>query len=101
MISDPKALQYIYQATGYQFQKQAERRAISEAISGKGIIWADGRKTGSIGVWQLLIPFVLFLQGMITRDTAKSYYPGLAVLNPRLLHQFLPAMRRRYAKSTH
>ncbi|KAJ3575283.1 hypothetical protein NP233_g1211 [Leucocoprinus birnbaumii] len=42
MISDPKALQYIYQTTGYQFQKQAERRAISEAISGKGIIWADG-----------------------------------------------------------
>lgn len=44
MISDPKALQYIHQTTGYHFQKQPERRAISETISGKGIIWADGSK---------------------------------------------------------
>ncbi|KAF9450103.1 cytochrome P450 [Macrolepiota fuliginosa MF-IS2] len=42
MISDPKALQYIYQTTGYHFQKQPEKRAISEIIAGRGIIWADG-----------------------------------------------------------
>ncbi|KAF9010659.1 cytochrome P450 [Cyathus striatus] len=42
LISDPKALQYIYQTSGYNFPKQYSRREISKLISGKGISWAEG-----------------------------------------------------------
>ncbi|KAF5375503.1 hypothetical protein D9615_009187 [Tricholomella constricta] len=42
LISDPKALQYIFQTSGYNFPKQPERREISRIVSGKGILWADG-----------------------------------------------------------
>jgi len=42
MVSDPKALQYIFQTAGYRFGKQPEKREISILLSGKGIIWADG-----------------------------------------------------------
>lgn len=44
MISDPKALQYVHQTAAYHFPKQPERRVISEAIAGRGIIWAEGNK---------------------------------------------------------
>jgi len=42
LVSDPKALQYIYHTAGYNFAKQAERRAVSLVLSGPGIVWADG-----------------------------------------------------------
>ncbi|KIM40378.1 hypothetical protein M413DRAFT_446565 [Hebeloma cylindrosporum] len=42
LVSDPKALQYIYHTAGYRFGKQAEKRQISIMLSGKGILWADG-----------------------------------------------------------
>ncbi|KAG6888501.1 hypothetical protein C0995_007839 [Termitomyces sp. Mi166 len=42
LISDAKALQYIYQTSGYHFLKQPERREISRLTSGRGIVWADG-----------------------------------------------------------
>ncbi|KAF9462391.1 cytochrome P450 [Collybia nuda] len=42
LVSDPKALQYIYQTSGYNFVKQVERRELSRIISGRGILWADG-----------------------------------------------------------
>jgi cytochrome P450 len=42
MISDPKALQYIYQTAGYTFAKQFERREISRLMAGRGVLWADG-----------------------------------------------------------
>ncbi|KAG5338976.1 hypothetical protein C0989_005437 [Termitomyces sp. Mn162] len=42
LISDPKALQYIYQTSGYRFVKQPERREISRLTSGRGIVWAEG-----------------------------------------------------------
>ncbi|PFH52187.1 hypothetical protein AMATHDRAFT_74464 [Amanita thiersii Skay4041] len=42
LVSDPKALQYIYQTAGYRFHKQPERREMTRLISGRGILWADG-----------------------------------------------------------
>lgn len=42
LLSDPKALQYIYQTSGYNFVKQPERREVSRILSGRGILWADG-----------------------------------------------------------
>ncbi|PCH35645.1 cytochrome P450 [Wolfiporia cocos MD-104 SS10] len=41
-ISDPKALQYIYQTSGYNFPKQPERRALSRLLADHGLTWADG-----------------------------------------------------------
>lgn len=41
-ISDPKALQYIYQTSGYNFPKQPERRAVSRLVGDHGLTWADG-----------------------------------------------------------
>ncbi|KAJ7198475.1 cytochrome P450 [Mycena pura] len=42
LLSDPKALQYIYQTSGYRFHKQPERIELTRLISGRGILWADG-----------------------------------------------------------
>ncbi|KAG6812980.1 hypothetical protein H0H93_013555, partial [Arthromyces matolae] len=41
LVSDPKALQYIHQTSGYHYPKQPERREISRLVSGRGILWAD------------------------------------------------------------
>ncbi|RDB25056.1 Leukotriene-B4 omega-hydroxylase 3 [Hypsizygus marmoreus] len=41
LISDPKALQYVYQTSGYNFSKQPERRELSRVVSGRGILWAE------------------------------------------------------------
>ena len=41
-ISDPKALQYIYQTSGYNFPKQPERRVLSQLVGDSGLTWADG-----------------------------------------------------------
>jgi hypothetical protein len=49
MISDPKALRYIYQTSGYSFPKQAERIELSRLIGGRGILWADGKRRGHVG----------------------------------------------------
>ena len=42
-VSDPKALQYIYQPSGYNYAKLPERRAGARLHSGHGLVWADGR----------------------------------------------------------
>ncbi|CAA7260516.1 unnamed protein product [Cyclocybe aegerita] len=42
LVSDPKALQHIYQTSRYDFAKQAERREVSRLISGRGVLWAHG-----------------------------------------------------------
>ncbi|KAJ7645944.1 cytochrome P450 [Mycena polygramma] len=42
LVTDPKALQYIYQTSGYRFHKQPERIEVTRMISGRGILWADG-----------------------------------------------------------
>ncbi|EGN92782.1 hypothetical protein SERLA73DRAFT_116913 [Serpula lacrymans var. lacrymans S7.3] len=42
LISDAKALQYIYQTSGYNFLKQPERRIVSRLMTGHGLLWADG-----------------------------------------------------------
>ncbi|KAJ3514485.1 hypothetical protein NLJ89_g2346 [Agrocybe chaxingu] len=42
LVSDPKALQHIYQTSRYDFAKQAERREISRLLSGRGVLWAHG-----------------------------------------------------------
>ena len=44
-ISDPKALQYIYQTSGYNFPKQPERRILSRLIGDSGLTWAEGAYT--------------------------------------------------------
>ncbi|EJF60674.1 cytochrome P450 [Dichomitus squalens] len=41
-ISDPKALQYIYQTSGYNFPKQPERRILSRLVGDPGLTWAEG-----------------------------------------------------------
>ncbi|KAH9949310.1 cytochrome P450 [Amylocystis lapponica] len=41
-LSDPKALQYIYQTSGYNFPKQPERRILSRVTGDYGITWAEG-----------------------------------------------------------
>ncbi|KAH9851138.1 cytochrome P450 [Lenzites betulinus] len=41
-ISDPKALQYVYQTSGYNFPKQPERRVLSRLIGDTGLTWAEG-----------------------------------------------------------
>lgn len=41
-VADPKALQHIYQASGYNYAKQPERRALSRLHSGHGLVWAEG-----------------------------------------------------------
>lgn len=42
MISDPKALQYIFHTSGYGFLKWPERTEISRVLMGRGLLWADG-----------------------------------------------------------
>ncbi|EGO00621.1 hypothetical protein SERLA73DRAFT_178475 [Serpula lacrymans var. lacrymans S7.3] len=42
LVSDPKALQYMFQTSGYNFPKQKERRVVSRLLNGPGIVWADG-----------------------------------------------------------
>ena len=41
-VSDPKALQYIYQTSGYNFPKQPERRVLSQLVADSGLTLADG-----------------------------------------------------------
>ena len=63
LISDPKALQYIFHTsgrytsrssinvliyvhiTGYGFLKWPERTEISRILMGRGLLWADGEHT--------------------------------------------------------
>ncbi|TFK44496.1 cytochrome P450 [Crucibulum laeve] len=42
LISDPKALQYIFHTSGYGFLKWPERTEISRILMGRGLLWADG-----------------------------------------------------------
>ncbi|KAE9408599.1 cytochrome P450 [Gymnopus androsaceus JB14] len=40
-VSDPKAMQYIFQTAGYGFLKWPERTEISRVLMGRGLLWAD------------------------------------------------------------
>ncbi|KIK60769.1 hypothetical protein GYMLUDRAFT_200098, partial [Collybiopsis luxurians FD-317 M1] len=42
MITDPKALQHIFQTTDYRWRKSRTRREISRLTSGRGLAWSDG-----------------------------------------------------------
>ncbi|KAL4068695.1 cytochrome P450 [Scleroderma yunnanense] len=42
MVTDPKALQWIFATAGYDFPKQPERRAQSLLLNGRSIVWAEG-----------------------------------------------------------
>ncbi|KAJ3772964.1 cytochrome P450 [Lentinula raphanica] len=42
VVSDPKAMQYIFQTAGYGFLKWPERTEISRVLMGRGLLWADG-----------------------------------------------------------
>ncbi|KAF4562584.1 hypothetical protein EYR36_003978 [Pleurotus pulmonarius] len=41
LITDAKALQYIYQTSGYHWPKMWERRELSRLVTGPGLTWAD------------------------------------------------------------
>jgi len=41
-ISDPKAIHYIFQTSGYNFPKTPESRARARLLQGEGLVWADG-----------------------------------------------------------
>ncbi|KAJ4468353.1 cytochrome P450 [Lentinula aciculospora] len=41
VVSDPKAMQYIFQTAGYGFLKWPERTEISRVLMGRGLLWAD------------------------------------------------------------
>ncbi|KAJ7737450.1 cytochrome P450 [Mycena maculata] len=42
LISDPKALHYIFNVSGYGIIKQPFRRELSRLLTGRGLIWAEG-----------------------------------------------------------
>ncbi|KAF5368790.1 hypothetical protein D9757_012275 [Collybiopsis confluens] len=42
LISDPKALHWILQTSGYRWGKSSDRKEISRLVGGKGLGWADG-----------------------------------------------------------
>ncbi|KDQ56231.1 hypothetical protein JAAARDRAFT_158180 [Jaapia argillacea MUCL 33604] len=42
LISDPKAIQYIFQTSGYNFPKWHERREFSRMFNGRSLTWAEG-----------------------------------------------------------
>ncbi|KAK0484070.1 cytochrome P450 [Armillaria novae-zelandiae] len=42
LVSDPKALQYIYQASGYGFIKPPGRKELGRLITGTGILYVEG-----------------------------------------------------------
>ncbi|KAF7290074.1 PseudoU-synth-2 domain-containing protein [Mycena chlorophos] len=42
LVTDPKALQYIYHTSGYRFPKQPERIELTRLVFGRGLLWADG-----------------------------------------------------------
>ncbi len=43
MISDPKAMQYIYQTASYSFNKPSGRRSITRALVGPGLSTVEGQ----------------------------------------------------------
>ncbi|KAK0462488.1 cytochrome P450 [Desarmillaria tabescens] len=42
LVSDPKALQYIYQTSGYRFIKPPGRKELGRLLTGNGILLAEG-----------------------------------------------------------
>ncbi|PBL01943.1 cytochrome P450 [Armillaria gallica] len=42
LVSDPKALQYIYQTSGYRFIKPPGRKEIGRLLNGTGILFVEG-----------------------------------------------------------
>ncbi|KAF8141145.1 cytochrome P450 [Boletus edulis] len=42
LVADPKALQWIFNASAYRYPKQPNLRVISRMINGRGVVWADG-----------------------------------------------------------
>ncbi|KAK0213326.1 cytochrome P450 [Desarmillaria ectypa] len=42
LVSDPKALQYVYQTSGYRFIKHPARKELGRLLTGNGILLAEG-----------------------------------------------------------
>ncbi|KAK0240864.1 cytochrome P450 [Armillaria nabsnona] len=42
LVSDPKALQYIYQTSGYKFIRPSGRKELSRLLNGTGILFVEG-----------------------------------------------------------
>ncbi|KIY46558.1 cytochrome P450 [Fistulina hepatica ATCC 64428] len=43
-IADPRALQYVFQAAGYRFDKDPAHRANGHLLTGPGLVWAIGQE---------------------------------------------------------
>jgi len=74
-VSDQNAIQYIL-ASGYNFQKIPERREISRIHSGRGIIWADGKRISIIR--QYPIPGPQLFLGETHRRHKRIILPGFS-----------------------
>ncbi|KAJ4471510.1 cytochrome P450 [Lentinula aciculospora] len=72
MISDPKALQRIFQISGYRWRKSPQRREFSRLTSGKGLGWADGME--AIVHYFNSFPHPLMLPGFSAPE-AKNFLP--------------------------
>ncbi len=47
LVSDPKALQYIYQTSGYRFIKPPGRKELGRLLNGTGILFVEGLRLES------------------------------------------------------
>lgn len=78
LISDPKALQYIFHTSGYNFLKWPERTEISRVLMGRGLLWSDG---------MMLLQFNMSLfshqsPGEVHRRQRKVMLPGFGGTAP-------------------
>ena len=83
LISDPKALGYIFRTSAYRFPKTVERRHLSRASLGDGVFSADGIH-GSV------CPYVIFLYhqsttGEVHRRMRKIMLPSFGGPESRAL----------------
>ncbi len=76
-VADPKALQYIFNSSGYRFTKIIDSRFITDAAVGQGVGTVDGMRMGSV----LPMFFVWWkLQVASTNDSGR--FSVLLLLHP-------------------
>ena len=94
-ISDPKALQYIYQTSGYNFPKQPERRILSRLIGDSGLTWAEGAHSVAGGARECTVLTACNQQVMCTSGRGRSCCPHLGLPSPRPFCPYSVIMRSR------
>ena len=94
-ISDPKALQYIYQTSGYNFPKQPERRILSRLIGDSGLTWAEGAHSMASGARKCIVLTTCNQQVMCTSGRGRSCCPHLGLPSPRPFYPYSVIMRSR------